>query len=462
MSQTESEYSQESSVCDSEYSSNTEILNEPAVQPSKKRKYDDMFPEDSGVSSLMFLIGPPPLSGFDKPSIVSQKKEHKVVNKKTEQLRKRIDQINKPVSTPVDLVTRVLESKFPIELKAKLVAKLEDPFIDRSDKSKMNTWVSQVLKLPIGIYRDLNVKNINHFLLESRKKLDSIVYGMENTKEEIMDFLINYISSPSKSGTVLALQGPKGVGKTRLCRALSEILLLPLFQISMGGLTDSSVLLGHDSTYIGSKCGKIGSILQQAKCMNFILYIDEMDKTGIEGKAKDIQGVLTHLLDETQNREFQDLYFDGVPLDLSRVLFITSFNDPELIDPIVLNRMKILNIKKLSIDEKINITKNYILPEINHNSFEFSDDILRYIVVHKTQLEEGMRNIKKNMETIVNRLNTIKILNSCENKQDISKDFSYLQLLSSKEDLNIVTKKMINILLGEINTKDESWMSMYV
>jgi ATP-dependent Lon protease len=303
---------------------------------------------------------------------------------------------------------------------------------------------------------------MNNFLLQARKKLDNIVYGMENTKEEIMDFLVNYISSPDKTGTVLALQGPKGVGKTRLCRALSEILTLPLFQISMGGLTDSSILLGHDSTYIGSKCGKIGSILQQAKCMNFILYIDEMDKTGAEGKSKDIQGVLTHLLDETQNKEFQDLYFDGIPLDLSRVLFITSFNDPELIDPIVLNRMKVLNIKKLNIEEKINITKNYILPEINHNLFVFDDDILRYIVVHKTAQEEGMRNIKKNMETIVNRLNTIKILSNCENKKDISRNFSYLQLLDTNEVLNIVTKKMVNILLGDGLKKDEPWMNMYV
>jgi ATP-dependent Lon protease len=450
-------YSQESYNSESEDSCDTEIDVKVSEPPNKKRKYDEI--SGQGLSSMMFLISPP--SGFEKTMLL-EKKEPEVVNKKNEQIRKKIDKINKTKQGPVNLVDNVLESKLPIELKARLVAKLEDPFIDRSDKSKMNTWVSQVLKLPIGIYRDLNVRNMNNFLLEARKKLDNIVYGMENTKEEIMDFLVNYISSPDKTGTVLALQGPKGVGKTRLCRALSEILTLPLFQISMGGLTDSSILLGHDSTYIGSKCGKIGSILQQAKCMNFILYIDEMDKTGAEGKSKDIQGVLTHLLDETQNKEFQDLYFDGIPLDLSRVLFITSFNDPELIDPIVLNRMKVLNIKKLNIEEKINITKNYILPEINHNLFVFDDDILRYIVVHKTAQEEGMRNIKKNMETIVNRLNTIKILSNCENKKDISRNFSYLQLLDTNEVLNIVTKKMVNILLGDGLKKDEPWMNMYV
>ena len=455
-----SQSSDESYVDNSELSTdyydsdeNSEIVHVP-----KKRKLDD-FLDIPGLNEVALFclnnkateeVGGDTLSDYHKS------------------LKQKIDEINKTeILGSESVISRILDSKMDLSLKARLVSKVENPFLDRSDRNKTDTWISEVLKLPLNNYKEINVNNINDFLLKCRKKLDEAVYGMESVKEEIVDFLCNYIKNPQKTGTVLALQGPKGVGKTRICRALSEILELPLFQISMGGLSDSSVLLGHDSTYVGSKCGRIANFLQKAKCMNFILYIDEMDKIGDTGKSKEVQGVLTHLLDETQNKEFQDVYFEGVPIDLSRVFFITSFNDHELIDPIVLNRMKIINIKSLSINDKINICKNYILPELNYNSFIFSDEIIKYIVVYKTIKEKGMRNIKKNFETVINRLNTIKTLANCKDKHDITKNFSYKELMSSfkfNNDPVNIDKKTLNILLGgDVNLKeDESWKNMYI
>jgi len=373
---------------------------------------------------------------------------HEVIQKITS-LKKQIDEINGVRDgCELSIIDKVILSKLDIKIKADIVYKLENQNTENSDKNKLYSWVNQVLKLPIGVYKNIidneNKFDINTFLLNARNKLDKAVYGMENTKEEIIDFLVRYLTDPENSGTVLGLKGSKGVGKTKLCRALSDILNLPFFQISLGGIADSSSLLGFDSTYVGAKCGKIASFAQQAKCMNFVLYIDELDKSS-SFKGNEVHGVLTHLFDETQNKEFQDLYFEGVPLDLSKVLFIASFNDEDKIDPIVLNRMKVIEIKDLNLEDKITIVKNYILPEINYNNINFTDDIINYIIKIKTKPEKGMRNIKKNIETIVNRMNTITLLKYCKNQDKIVYGFSYKDLVKNSEEINY---KFIDILLN--------------
>lgn len=443
-SDSDSEYS------DSGYSSEEEIFN---IHPAKKLKIDEEDPIQQGIlPNISFIIS----------TLKRKASEDDVSSQEV------IRQNNSYQETQsMTLKEKIMESKFPEDLKEKLLSKVENPYLDRSDKNKASAWVSEALKLPIGVFKEMKFKNINNFLLTAREKLDKAVYGMESTKEEIIDFLCNYIANDGDSkGTVLALNGAKGMGKTRICRALSEILGLPFFQLSMGGLTDSSVLLGHDSTYIGSKCGRIAYFLQKAKCMNFIMYIDEMDKSGTEGKAKEVQGVLTHMLDETQNKEFQDIYFEGIPLDLSRVLFITSFNNPEDIDPIVLNRMKIINISDLTNEEKVKICEKHILPEINRvNNFEFSEEILKYIIAYKVDKESGMRNIKKCLETIVNRLNTLILMNKCKNKREIVRNFSYEKLL---DEVNIcenmtVNKKIVNSIIKTSNSgAEELWRHMYI
>lgn len=404
----------------------------------------------------------------------SENEEHEenydLENEKIKELKDKIDKINNKEENKHTIFEKVLLSNLDDKIKANIISKLENKNIESSDKNKLYTWVNQVLKLPIGIYKpiinheELNNFNFNNFLKDTKNKLDKAVYGMENVKEEILDFLIKYINNPySSNNNVIGLKGDKGVGKTRICRALSDILNIPFFQISMGGLTDSSVLLGYDNTYIGSKCGKIASILQQAGCMNFILYIDELDKSNTFEKSNDVQGVLTHLFDESQNNNFQDLYFEGIPLDLSKVLIISSFNDEKKLDPIVLNRMKVINIKNLTEKDKITIVKKHVLNEINTNNFYIEDCVIEYIIKYKTEQENGMRNVKKNIETIINRLNTILILKDCEDGKEIVKNFSYADAITKFDKKNI-TREIVDILLQN-NTKkipDNILYSMYV
>lgn len=397
------------------------------------------------------------------------------IAKKIKLEREKVDKLLKaPGHENLTLSEKVLVSDLPLNIKALLLRKIEEPGICSSDKSKLNTWTNTVLSLPLGKVAPLPVTNrssteeINNFLLGARKILDDTVYGMNSTKEEILDFLTKFITNPSSRGTVLGLNGDKGLAKSRLSMALSKILCLPFFQISMGGLTDSNVLIGHDSTYVGSKCGRIAQNIKKCGAMNPVILLDEIDKVGSEstGKASEVYGVLTHLLDETQNHLFQDLYLDEVPLDLSKALFITTFNDKSKIDPIVLNRIKVIDIKPLMLDEKINITKKFIIPEFcraNKLKVSIKDSLIEYIITRKTKTESGMRNIRQNFETLFNRLNTIQVLEKCGDAKEIHKDFSYKDLTFEKtNDYSLVVTKSIidTILTGQI--EDQTWMSMYI
>lgn len=401
---------------------------------------------------------------------------------KNKEMQKKIDYFKNEViklnqNKTGSLSDQILLSNFDINTKAYLYNKFEECNASscQSDRSKMIDYIKQALRLPIGVYNKVFDKKqtINDFLLDARNKLDSSIYGMENTKEEIMDFLVKHVNKSMngdkyKINTVLALQGPKGTGKTKICRALSEILNLPLFQLSFGGMTDSSILLGHDRTYIGSKSGRIANIMQDAKCMNPIIFLDEIDKIGESHYSKEVYGVLTHMLDETQNNNFNDLYLEGIPIDLSNVLFIASFNNIEDIDPIVLNRMKVIKIESLKKKDKIEVIKNFLLPTINVNNFSLLDSVIDYIITHKTVEEDGMRNINKNVETVINRLNTIKTLKGCANYTDITNKFSYSKLIDTIKynDNNefIITERTIDILLDSSNesNSDNSWRMMYL
>ncbi len=266
---------------------------------------------------------------------------------------------------------------------------------------------------------------------------------------------------------------------TRLANGLSKILNLPLYQINLGGMRESHYLTGHGFTYIGSKPGKIYNALVTSKCMNPIIFLDECDK--IEENSN-INGVLIHLLDEEQNHKFQDEYLDNITLDMSKVFFILSFNDIEKIDPILRNRMKVINIDKPSINDKINIVKQCIMPEyikhlfISKYEININDLVIRYIIESKTEKESGLRFIKKNIENILDNLNSSILLieNSTNiNLNNIFKDFKCIEIVKYLNTYNLInytnTHKKITIdiqlvdliLKNNINEYNESYKMMY-
>ena len=216
------------------------------------------------------------------------------------------------------------------------------------------------------------------------------------------------------------IRNPPGVGKTSSlakegiakCLKDSDGNSRPFGFIAIGGSSNGSTLDGHNYTYVGSMWGKIVDILMESKCMNPIIFIDEIDKVSRTEAGREIIGILTHLVDTTQNDKFQDKYFSGIDLDLSKVLFIFSYNDVELMDSILLDRIHRVKFKHLSVDEKITIVNKYILPEfasrMGYVKYDdlliLNNDIIKFLIDNYTA-EAGVRKLKEIIFEIMSEIN---------------------------------------------------------
>ena len=212
--------------------------------------------------------------------------------------------------------------------------------------------------------------NITQYMVNINNTLDQAVYGHSKAKRQVERIIGQWING-EKTGYCLGFEGPPGVGKTSLAKkGIANCLIdelgdsRPFAFIAMGGSSNGSTFEGHNYTYVGSTWGKIVDILIENKCMNPIIFIDELDRFSRTEHSKEIVGILTHLIDSTQNESFQDKYFNGIDLDLSKALFIFSYNDPELIDKILLDRIHRIKFEHLTIDDKLIITNIYYLKSI--------------------------------------------------------------------------------------------------
>ena len=264
----------------------------------------------------------------------------------------------------------------------------------------------------------INVKwdNINNNMTRINTTLNNAIHGHTTAKRQLKRIIGQWING-KQTGYCFGFEGPPGVGKTSLAKnGLSQCLLnetdnthRPFAFIPVGGSCNGSTLSGHNYTYVGSTWGRIVDILIDKKCLNPIIFIDELDKVSKSEHGKEIIGILTHLVDSTQNESFQDKYFNGIDLDLSKALFIFSYNDPDAIDRILLDRIHRIKFDHLSLDDKLVIANNYLLPEIYKNVgltdiIKLSDEILIYIIEHYTY-EAGVRKLKEILFEIISEIN---------------------------------------------------------
>jgi len=259
------------------------------------------------------------------------------------------------------------------------------------------------------------MKQINDYMANIKNTLDKAVYGHEKAKKQIERIIGQWING-EQDGYCFGFEGSPGIGKTSLAkRGLSDCLKdadgvsRPFAMIQMGGDSNGSTLHGHNYTYVGSTWGSIVQILIDKKCMNPIIFIDEVDKISRTEHGKEIVGILTHLLDPAQNDCFQDKYFTGIDINLSKALFILSYNDPEAIDKILLDRVHRIKFSNLSLDDKIVICNKHILPDVYkkmglENMIVIDDEILKFIIDEYTS-ESGVRKLKEILFEIVGQIN---------------------------------------------------------
>ena len=350
-----------------------------------------------------------------------------------------IKEIKKLNQSNIPLRFKILNSD--MDMKTKSIAinnidKLSEMDVSTGEYCKMDKWINGLISIPFGKCIDLPINNENKieekrdFLLKSQQILNKAIFGHNEAKDHILQVLGKWIKNPQSQGNVLALQGPMGNGKTTLVKdGIAKAINRPFAFIALGGASDSAFFDGHSYTYEGSHWGRIIDILMNAKCMNPIIYFDELDKVSETYKGQEIIHLLTHLTDPSQNSLFQDNYFPGIYINLSKALFIFSFNDETKVDRILKDRMYVIHTKGFKTNDKISISRDYLLPELL-DTFTFKDDeilfpdnTLEYMIEKYTGKEEGVRNLKRCLETVISKINIYYLSYNAENKENINLTF---------------------------------------
>ena len=288
---------------------------------------------------------------------------------------------------------------------------------------KLKNWVEAFMQIPFGKNKNLpitisdGVDRCHDFMTAAKTRLDAAVYGLNDAKMQIMQMVGQWIANPAAIGTAVAIHGPPGTGKTSLVKeGISKILGRDFAFIALGGATDSSFLEGHSYTYEGSVWGKIVDILIRCKSSNPVIYFDELDKISETSKGEEIVGILTHLTDTSQNSQFHDKYFSEVGFDLSKCLFIFSYNDESRVNPVLLDRMYKIRTTGYGTKDKTFIAQHHLIPRIRaevafaEGDIIIPDSVVEHIVEHCTHKEAGVRNLKRCLEIIYTKLNLYRLM----------------------------------------------------
>ncbi|MRI82915.1 MAG: endopeptidase La [Nitratiruptor sp.] len=279
---------------------------------------------------------------------------------------------------------------------------------DSAEAAVIQTYLDWVLEIPFGKYskKKLRIEDV-------KRELDRDHYGLEKPKERILEYFavkelmeLRGIQKEKGSGAILCFAGPPGIGKTSLANSIAKALKRPLVRIALGGLEDVSELRGHRRTYIGSMPGRIVQGLIEAKEMDPVMVLDEIDKVGRSMRG-DPTSVLLEILDPEQNTHFRDYYLN-FSIDLSNVIFIATANDVGMIPPPLRDRMEFIFLSSYTPQEKFEIARRYLIPQelkkhgLKRSELSISKGALEMIIERYTR-EAGVRNLRRKIADIIRK-----------------------------------------------------------
>ena len=263
------------------------------------------------------------------------------------------------------------------------------------------TYLETLAGLPWGIF-----SADSHDVAEARRILDADHYGLNDVKDNILEFLATIIKRGSVAGSIICLVGPPGVGKTSIGQSIAKALGREFYRFSVGGMRDEAEIKGHRRTYIGAMPGKLIQAIDRAKSSNPVILIDEIDK--LSTGQGDPASALLEVLDPEQNETFVDHYLD-VPYDLSNVVFLTTANQLDTIPGPLLDRMEVIRLSGYIKEEKIKIAEQYLFPrQLKEHGFA-SDEVTFQpaamdFLVDRYAREAGVRNLEKQLRKIIRKL----------------------------------------------------------
>ncbi len=304
---------------------------------------------------------------------------------------------------------KILKAKMPEsaeEEALRQLKKLERMHPDTAETATLRNWLDIMTELP---WSKESKDNLN--LKKAEKILDEDHYGLERVKERIVEALAVRKLMEKPKGSILCLVGPPGVGKTSLGRSVARALNRKFVRLSLGGLHDEAEIRGHRRTYVGAMPGRIIQGIQQAGTNNPLMMLDEIDKVGADFRG-DPSSALLEVLDPEQNSTFRDNYL-GITFDLSNVMFMTTANMLDTIQPALRDRMEIISLTGYTEEEKIEIARRHLIPKqigengLEKNDVKFDKKAIALIVSEYTQ-EAGLRHLEREIGKIARKVARIK------------------------------------------------------